>query len=146
MQTALKFLFSSDINTLQVIIAALIGSLIGEIRKEIVENDDGTPPKFSLFISEALVAAFTGSVVGLVLNELSLFDTNKNFILIIVSICGYAGYKKTMSIASIVLRIYANSKDTNTQNGIEEILTDLKNEPKTNSDVSTSNPSEEKDH
>jgi len=112
MQTALKFLFSSDINTIQVIIAALIGSLIGELRKEIVENDDGTPPKFYLFISEALVAAFTGSLVGLVLNELSLFDNNKNLILIIVSLCGYIGYKKTMSLAGTALRMYAKSKDT----------------------------------
>lgn len=125
MQTLFQFVFSSQINLLQVIISALMGSLVGEIKKEIVEDDDDTPPKMIKFISEIIVATFIGTIISILLIEFNFFKDRPSIILIISSISGYLGYKNTFNIFINLIKLYAKSKNLDKE--LNTIINDTEN-------------------
>lgn len=83
----------------QIILVAYIGALLGEMKKEI---DDEEALQLSRFVITWMGSGFGGVMIGLILQG-TVGKDNHYVVLGGSGIAGYAGYKKSLKIATKVI-------------------------------------------
>ena len=105
-----EYIFLSNLNPFQIILAALLGAIIGEVKDELIEKND-IPVKPSLFVSEILVATFISSLFGIIMYEYDILPEHSSIVLILTSLIGYVGYARAFSVFNIFLKLYLKTKN-----------------------------------
>jgi hypothetical protein len=96
----------------QVILVAYVGALLGEMRKEL---DDEEEVVLADFLVSWLGSGFSGAMIGLMLKGSVAKDKDYfYFVLGASGIAGYAGYKKSIDFAlNLLTKLASNTNDDN---------------------------------
>jgi hypothetical protein len=107
-----KFLLDIiQLQVVQIILVAYIGALLGEVKKE-VDDDDAV--NIGKFLITWLCSGFGGVMVGLLLQGTVAKDNNY-VVLGASGIAGFAGQQKSIGIATKLINVAINNSDTDTK-------------------------------